>query len=131
MAAQFRARLHQRRQVLDVSARVRVCDDRRHREGRARAPTAEAFLHAHFSVYFHFVADDPELLALARKNVTAIRTLLDKPDVRTLARCLYDDLKDAIQRGALPPIDTALFAAALSGVAFEISVMMIASRPFL
>ncbi len=102
---------------------------RRHREGRARAPTAEAFLHAHFSVYFHFVADDPELLALARKNVTAIRTLLDKPDVRTLARCLYDDLKDAIQRGALPPIDTALFAAALSGVAFEVSVMMIARDP--
>jgi AcrR family transcriptional regulator len=102
---------------------------RRHRDGRARTPDAEAFLRAHFSVYFRFVADDPELLALARKNVTAIRTLLDKPDVRTLARCLYDDLKDAMARGALPPIDAALFAAALSGIAFEVSVLMIARDP--
>jgi AcrR family transcriptional regulator len=102
---------------------------RRHRNGRARARTAEAFLRAHFSVYFHFVADDPELLALARKNVTAIRTLLDQPDVRTLARCLYDDLKDAMSRGTLPQTDAALLAAALSGVAFEVSVLMIARDP--
>jgi AcrR family transcriptional regulator len=102
---------------------------RRHREGRARSRTAEEFLRAHFSVYFRFVAEDPELLSLARKNVTAIRTLLDKPDVRTLARCLYDDLKDAVARGALPPVDAALFSAALSGIAFEVSVLMIARDP--
>jgi len=102
---------------------------RRHRNGRAQASTAEAFLRAHFTVYFRFVVDDPELLALARKNVTAIRTLLDKPDVRTLARCLYDDLKDAMARGTLPMIDAPLFAAALSGIAFEVSVLMIARDP--
>ena len=102
---------------------------RRHRNGRATAQTAEEFLRAHFSVYFRFIADDPELLALARKNVTAIRTLLDKPDVRTLTRCLHDDLKDAIARGALPPLDVPLFAAALGGVAFEVSVHMIARDP--
>jgi AcrR family transcriptional regulator len=102
---------------------------RRHREGRGRADTPEAFLRAHFSVYFHFVADDPELLALARKNVTAIRTLLDKPDVRTLARALYDDIKEAIARRALPEADAALLSAALAGIAFEVSVMMIARDP--
>jgi AcrR family transcriptional regulator len=102
---------------------------RRHRNGRARAQSAEEFLRAHFAVSFRFVADDPELLALARKNVTAVRTLLDKPDVRTLARCLYDDLKDAMARGTLPTIDAALFAAALSGIAFEVSVLMIARDP--
>jgi AcrR family transcriptional regulator len=102
---------------------------RRHRNGRARAQTAEEFLRAHFSVYFHFIAEDPELLALARKNVTAIRTLLDKPDVRTLARCLYDDLREAMARGTLPTIEAAMFAAALSGIAFEISVLMIARDP--
>jgi AcrR family transcriptional regulator len=102
---------------------------RRHRAGRAAAQTAEAFLRAHFSVYFRFIADDPELLALASKNVTAIRTLLDKPDVRTLARCLYDDLKDAMARGTLPPLDAGMFSAALSGIAFEVSVLMIARDP--
>ncbi|MCW5748747.1 MAG: TetR/AcrR family transcriptional regulator [Alphaproteobacteria bacterium] len=102
---------------------------RRHRAGRAVADTPEAFLRAHFGVYFRFIADDPELLALARRNVTAIRTLLDQPDVRTLARCLYDDIKDAMARGALPATDAAMLAAALSGIAFEVSVMMIARDP--
>src|SRR5262245_64032184 len=37
---------------------------RRHRNGRAKAHTAEDFMRAHFSVYFRFVAEDPELLAL-------------------------------------------------------------------
>ena len=102
---------------------------RRHRNGRARTHTAEDFLRAHFSVYFRFIVDDPELLSLARKNVTAIRNLLDKPDVRTLARCLYDDLKDAIARGVLPPLDVPMFAAALGGVGFEVAVLMIARDP--
>ena len=102
---------------------------RRHSAGRAKASTAEEFLRSHFTVYFRFIVDDPELLALARKNVTAIRTLLDKPDVRTLARCLYDHLKDAMARGTLPTMDAALFAAALSGIAFEVSVLMIARDP--
>ncbi|HJQ57391.1 MAG TPA: TetR/AcrR family transcriptional regulator [Vineibacter sp.] len=102
---------------------------RRHREGRARADSPEAFLRAHFSAYFHFIADDPELLALARRNVTAVRTLLDKPDVRTLARALYDDIKEAMARGALPQADAALLSAALAGIAFEVSVMMITRDP--
>ena len=102
---------------------------RRHREGRARAPTAEAFLHAHFSVYFHFVADDPELLALARKNVTAIRTLLDKPDVRALHRALIDDLKEAMAKGILPTFDVYYLAAAIGGIAFEVSMVMVSRTP--
>lgn len=102
---------------------------RRHRAGRAAAASAEAFLRRHFEVYFQFIADDAELLALARRNVTAIRTLLDKPDVRTLARALYDDIKDAMARGALPAVDAGLLAAALSGIAFEVSVLMIARDP--
>ncbi|QQS11847.1 MAG: TetR/AcrR family transcriptional regulator [Rhodospirillales bacterium] len=102
---------------------------RRHRAGRAAAASAEAFLRRHFEVYFQFIAGDPELLALARRNVTAIRTLLDKPDVRTLARALYDDIKDATARGALPAVDSGLLAAALSGIAFEVSVLMISRDP--
>ncbi|MGZ5912984.1 MAG: TetR/AcrR family transcriptional regulator, partial [Reyranella sp.] len=54
---------------------------KRHREGRAKATTAEEFFRCHYTVYFEFVVEDPELLALARKNFTAIRTLFDKPDV--------------------------------------------------
>ena len=68
---------------------------RRHREGRAKAATAEEFFRRHYAVYFEFVVEDAELLALARKNFTAIRTLFDKPDVRALALALNEDIRAA------------------------------------
>ena len=101
---------------------------RRHRQGRAKATTAEEFLRRHFEVYFNFIAEDPELVALAQRNVTAIRTLLDKPDVRSLHRVLIEDLREAMARGMLPPLDVTYLAAAIGGIAFEVSMVMVA-RP--
>lgn len=102
---------------------------RRHRLGRTRAGTAEEFLRRHFQVYFEFIAEDPELVALAQRNVTAIRTLLDKPDVRALHRALIDDLRDAMAKGILPTFDVYYLAAALGGIAFEVSMVMVARTP--
>lgn len=102
---------------------------RRHRLGRTRAGTAEEFLRRHFQVYFEFIAEDPELVALAQRNVTAIRTLLDKPDVRALHRALIDDLRDAMAKGILPAFDVYYLAAALGGIAFEVSMVMVARTP--
>lgn len=102
---------------------------RRHHDGRRRATTREAFLRSHFEVYFRFIADDPELLALARRNASAIRTLLDKPDVRSLSRALVEDLKDAVGRGVLPAVDVGYLAASMAGIAFETSLVMIARDP--
>ena len=102
---------------------------RRHRLGRTRAGTAEEFLRRHFQVYFEFIAEDPELVALAQRNVTAIRTLLDKPDVRALHRALIDDLKDAMAKGILPSLDVYYLAAAMGGIAFEVSMVMVARTP--
>ncbi|MFO1080125.1 MAG: TetR/AcrR family transcriptional regulator [Reyranellaceae bacterium] len=102
---------------------------RRHRNGRAEATTAEEFFRQHFAVYFDFVVTDPELLALARRNFTAIRTLLDRPDVRALAKALNDDIRAAIAKGLLPNVDVSYFGAAMSGIAFEISVVMVARDP--
>src|SRR5262245_50742446 len=59
---------------------------RRHQNGRARARTTEEFFRSHYSVYFGFLSDDPELLALSRRSLTAVRTLIDKPDVRATHR---------------------------------------------
>ena len=50
----------------------------RHREGRARATTAEEFIRRHCSTYLYYVAEDPEILAFGRNNVTPIRNLFDK-----------------------------------------------------
>jgi AcrR family transcriptional regulator len=102
---------------------------RRHRMGRAKAGTAEEFLRRHFQVYFEFIAEDPELVALAQRNVTAIRTLLDKPDVRALHRALIDDLREAMAQGILPSLDVYYLAAAIGGIAFEVSMVMVARTP--
>ena len=101
----------------------------RHRQGRARAATAEEFLHQHYSAYFNFLAEDPELLALARSSFTAVRTLLDKPDVRALAKALNDDIRTAIASGVLPNVDASYLGASLAGVAFEVSMVMVTRDP--
>ena len=72
---------------------------KRHRNGRGKAATAEEFFRRHYAVYFDFIVEDAELLALARRNFTAIRTLLDKPDVRALALALNEDIRAARAAG--------------------------------
>lgn len=102
---------------------------KRHRLGRGQAATAEEFFRRHYAVYFDFIVEDAELLALARKNFTAIRTLLDKPDVRALALALNEDIRAGIARGVLPNVDVSYLAASMAGVAFEVSMVMVARDP--
>ncbi len=102
---------------------------KRHQNGRGKATTAEEFFRRHYAVYFEFVVEDPELLALARKNFTAIRTLFDKPDVRALALALTEDIRAARAGGILPNVDVSYLTAAMSGIAFEISMIMVARDP--
>jgi AcrR family transcriptional regulator len=101
----------------------------RHRNGRAKARTAEEFVRSHCSVYFHYVVEDPEVLAFGRNNVGPIRMLIDKPNLRSMAQVFYDDVRAAISRNVLPDIDPVYFVAALSGFAFEISVAMVSRDP--
>jgi AcrR family transcriptional regulator len=102
---------------------------RRHRGGRAKARTAEEFFRSHISTYIHFVVNDPEILAFGRANVTPIRALIEKPDLQTMTRQLYDDVTAAMERGVLPQVDAGYLVATLSGVVFEISVAMVARDP--
>ena len=58
-----------------------------------------------------------------------IRNLFDKPDLRDLADALNDDIRSAIARGILPNVDPGYLIAALSGVVFEVSVVMTSRNP--
>jgi AcrR family transcriptional regulator len=102
---------------------------RRHRNGRVKARTAEEFFRAHASVYLNFVARDPEILAFGRNNVAPIRMMIEKPDLQASARQLYDDVSAAIAQGILPDVDPTMLVAALSGVVFELSVIMVSRDP--
>jgi AcrR family transcriptional regulator len=100
-----------------------------HRQGRVNATTAEEFFRSHCSVYMNFVAADPEILAFGRNNVGAVRNLIDKPDLAHLAEAINADIVAAIARGVLPDVDPGYLIAALSGVVFEISVVMLSRTP--
>ncbi len=100
-----------------------------HRNGRTKARTAEEFIRSHCSVYFRFVAEDPEVLAFGRNNVAPVRMLIDKPNLRGMAQALHDDVRAAMSRSILPDVDITYFVAALSGMAFEISVVMVSRDP--
>jgi AcrR family transcriptional regulator len=102
---------------------------RRHRGGRAKARTAEEFFRSHFSTYMNFVVNDPEILAFGRNNVTPIRMLFEKPDLKVMSRQLLDDLTAAIERGVLPNVDLGYLLAVLTGVLFETSVTMVSRDP--
>ena len=102
---------------------------KRHKQGRGRAKSAEEFMRQHYAVYFNFLAEDPELLVLARSSFTAVRTLLDKPDVRALAKALNEDIRAAIAERILPDVDVHYLAASMAGVAFEMSMVMVARDP--
>ncbi|UYN96163.1 MAG: TetR/AcrR family transcriptional regulator [Enhydrobacter sp.] len=97
--------------------------------GRATARTAEEFFRCHCSVYFGFVAEDPEILAFGRNNVTSIRMMLEKPGLQVLARALQDDIRNAMERGVLPNVDMGYLMAALAGIVFEASVAMVSRDP--
>ena len=100
-----------------------------HQKGRVRAKTAEEFIRSHCDVYMNFVAADPEIIAFSRNNVGAVRNLIDKPDLKHLADALNADIVSAISRGILPNVDPAYLIAALSGISFEVSVVMTQRNP--
>ena len=111
--------------VVDMSSDLLA----RHQKGRVKARTAEEFIRSHCSVYMNFVAADPEILAFARNNIGAVRNLIDKPELRHLADALNADIVAAIARGVLPDVDAAYLIAAISGIVFEISVIMLSRNP--
>lgn len=111
--------------IAELSAELLV----RHRGGRSKAATAEEFLRRHCSVYFHFVAEDPEILAFGRNNVTPIRNLFNTPDLRALADAFKEDIDSAMARAVLPRVDRDYLMAAISGVVFEVSVIMTMRDP--
>jgi AcrR family transcriptional regulator len=111
--------------VVDLSSELLAL----HQQGRVKAKTTEEFLRSHCTVYMSFVAADPEILAFGRNNVGAVRNLIDKPDLRHLADALNADIVSAITRGVLPNVDPAYLIASISGIVFEISVIMLSRNP--
>jgi AcrR family transcriptional regulator len=99
------------------------------REGRAGATDLESFVEGGFRGYFSYIAENESYFELARRNAGTIRSLLDEPFLGAGVTELEVDLRAAIERGDLVPVDVEYMTAAMVGVAFEVSVQMVSRAP--
>ena len=108
---------------ITVEARARV------RAARTAATTLEGFVSAGFRAYFEFLAEDPETVALMRRNSGTIRAMFDEPALGAGIDELRADLEMAVTEGRIPPHDADLMAMAMVGAGVEIGLHMVERDP--
>jgi AcrR family transcriptional regulator len=114
------------RAVLDVSAQeVR----RRLRAVRASARSLEAFVGDAYLAWFEFLVEDRLMFELMQRNAGTIRSLFGDPILGAGVEELLEDLRSAIARGDLPPLDADYMAGAMAGAALELGVRMTEREP--
>jgi AcrR family transcriptional regulator len=114
------------RSVLDESARdVR----RRLLAVRGNARTLQSFVGDAYRAWFEFLVEDELMFELMQRNAGPIRSLFGDPILGAGIDELLDDLRAAIGRGDLPPLDAEYMAGAMAGVALELGVRMTERDP--
>jgi AcrR family transcriptional regulator len=108
---------------ITVEARARV------RAARTAATTLEGFVSAGFRAYFEFLAEDPETVALMRRNSGTIRAMFDEPALGAGIDELRADLETAVTEARIPPHDADLMARAMVGAGVEIGLHMVERDP--
>ncbi len=108
---------------LTTEARARV------RAARTAATTLEGFVAGGFRAYFEFLAEDPETVALMRRNSGTIRTMFDEPALGAGIDELRTDLETAVAMGRIPPHDADLMAVAMVGAGVEVGLRMFEREP--
>jgi AcrR family transcriptional regulator len=114
------------RAVLDESARkIR----RRLRTVRASATTLEEFVGDAYRAWFEFLVEDRLMFELMQRNAGTIRAMFGDPILGAGVEDLLEDLRAAIGRGDVPPIDPDYMAGAMAGAALELGVRMAERTP--
>jgi AcrR family transcriptional regulator len=108
---------------ITVEARARV------RTARMAATTLEEFVSRGFRAYFEFLAEDPDTVALMRRNSGTIRTMFDEPALGAGIDELRADLETAVTQGRIPPHAADLMAVAMVGAGVEIGLHMVERDP--
>lgn len=114
------------RALLDeIAGEVRL----RVRAARVAATTPEAFLADGFRAYFDYLAGEPQLFVLLRRNAGTIRAMFDEPAIGAGTRELAEDLRAAVAAGLVAGHDTEFMARAMVGASFEVAVLMLEREP--
>lgn len=111
------------RAVVEDSARgVR----QRLRADRRSADSFEAFCKGAFTTYFRYVVEDRPTYDLIRRNIAAIASVFDSPELAEGRDELREDLADAVARGLLPQgTDVELLTLTIHGVAVNLAGRLI------
>lgn len=97
---------------------------------RAQAADPSAFIHGAYREVFRAVATDPDFFRLLLRNEPAVRAHFSDTVLGLPLRTLRADIRDAVARGVLPPIDDELLAAAFYGIGFEMMRTLLSRRRF-
>jgi AcrR family transcriptional regulator len=98
-------------------------------EARGAARSLEEFVGHAYRAYFSFIVEDRPTFELLRRNAGTIRALIDEPALGAVVEDLLADLRSAIGRGEMPPVDPEYMAAAMAGTGLEVGIRMIERRP--
>jgi AcrR family transcriptional regulator len=99
------------------------------RAARRSSTDLESFVESGFRAYFEFLASDPLLFELLRRNAGTIRALYDEPAIGAGTVELAEDLRAGIAARLVPELDAEYMAGAMVGAAFEIAVLMLEREP--
>jgi AcrR family transcriptional regulator len=99
------------------------------RRVRAGRRGAEGFVEGGFRAFFSFIADDPATFAFLRRNLGTIREQFEDAVLPAGIGELEHDLRAAIARGELPPVDVAYCAHAMVAVGLELGQQLVGRRP--
>ena len=109
----------------DVAEQIRS----RARAARQHSTDLEGFVADGFRAYYEVLAADRRLFELLRRNAGTIRAMFDEPAIFAGYEELEEDLRAAVARGALPPLDAEYLAGAMVGAGFEVAVLMLERDP--
>jgi AcrR family transcriptional regulator len=99
------------------------------RRVRAGRRGADGFVEGGFRAFFSFIADDPATFASLRRNLGTIREQFEDAVLPAGIGELEHDLRAAIARGELPPVDVAYCAHAMVAVGLELGQQLVGRRP--
>jgi hypothetical protein len=99
------------------------------RASRHASSDLPPFVESGFRAYFDFLASDPLMFELLRRNAGTIRALYDEPAIGAGTVELAEDLRAGIAAGVVPELDADYMAGAMVGAAFEVAVLMLDREP--
>lgn len=108
-------------QGAEVRARLRAA--------RRASTTLEEFVSSGFRAYYSFLAEDPLLFEVTRRNAGTIRTMFDEPALGASMDELVEDLRAGVAAGAIPAMDAEMMARAMVGAGFEVGMLMLEREP--